>query len=195
MLLTVQGIFVIGIPVGLFALLALLLFVPLRAHLVLRTTLYGGAGTLMLRFLALHHTLRFRIHALDEPPFTLELIRSDGRIRTVAWGDEGGRRQIDSVAILERVRFRELHAAWRIGIACSPACTAIASALVRRLTEAAAGYLLRGRKMDEVRIAVEPVYDANVCFFSFSGIATELPAQIIWEIFKQKRREKANASN
>lgn len=175
-------------------LLLTLLYVPVRIQLALDTTLRGGRGMLTLRFLCLKKCFGLRVHGLEEPYLSIEILGRNGKtdriIRAVdpPAPDKPSWRQ----AVRYALRIQRAEADFCVGILHAPAETALACGALSGVTHEVLSALIPGAVL---RINAMPSFQQNVFRIRFTGIASAKTAHIIKERLTLRGDESHGASN
>lgn len=158
----------------------LLLFVPLRAKLTLSATLHGGRGLVNVRFLCIGTRVPVRIHILEAPTLSVEILKDDGRTRLIKRIAEPAKKPPGkwSKAAKQAIRLPKAAMTMMLGVGECPATTALLCGTVKNVLYEAMHILLPDV---ETQIDAVPVWNQTMFRINLESIASVRLAEIIRE--------------
>lgn len=150
-----------------------------RLSAVVSTGLRGGRGEVVIGFLCVRIRLPLRIHGLEPPQLSVEILNHDGGRRvilTLAHKTRGANTWIQ--AIWRALRVERLVLTATIGVAGCPAETALLCGALESVAREALPLLHDCRRAD---ISVAPAWSQTVFRLNLEGIVSARAVQIMKE--------------
>ena len=185
-------VWVLFLFAGLLALLLLLLGSACRFRATLQLEPAGGHLELQTGYLLLSQRFRFRVSLLSAPYLTVEWLRTDGSVRPVYRAFESQKKPSPwAEAAWAALHWERVEARLEVGDATAPALSTLTyGALYLLLQYALCRYLT-----PKTILCGAPCADGALFRLKVEGIAKLVPAQIILEKIRKKRRIRHVTSN
>lgn len=185
-------VWVLFLFAGLLAVLLLLSGSACRLRATLQLESAGGYLELQAGYLLLSRPFRFRISLLSAPYLTVEWLRSDGSVRPVFQAFAPQKKPSPwAEAAWAALRWKRVEARLEVGHTAAPALSALSyGALYLLLQFALCRYLTPAAGLTGA-----PSVEGTLFRLKVEGIATLVPAHIIVEKIRKKRRIRHVTSN
>lgn len=157
-----------------------LLICRIRISVSLSTTLRGGSGVLLIRVLGVQVRFPLRIHGLEEPRLSLELLHGSGGRRSLTRLMDRTKREPPKwlKAFLHAHRIERIAVSFTVGVDGDPSVTALLCGAVANLAESALACL---PPVQDTRVRAAPAWHQDVFRINLEGMICVRPVKIIKE--------------